>query len=123
VKLDTISSRTTTDIMTEEECGSDLVNTVLDENLLHLYSNEIKEKGDGAEESSLKYLINLELRPLQYRLEHAFLVAMLTRDDVIENPKLRGAVSRIEKEYADTQSVSRMREMTEKLAGKYLQLV
>jgi len=101
--------------MTEEDkqASSEYIESMIEENLLRLYP--VLPSLPTAEKP---HLIHFQLKPIASRLENAFLVPSLTRDDVKSAPELRGSYSKIEDEWKDSQSMSILRDMAEELHKK-----
>lgn len=60
--------------------------------------------------------LKLSITPTSAKLQHLFAIPMLTREIVEQKPELTGAYLRIEKEFEETKSYDRVREMTYALA-------
>ena len=97
--------------MTEEDhqASAEYVESMIEESLLQLYP---KPSSSSIE---MPHQISFQLKPIASRLESAFLVPSLTRNDVKSLPKLKGSYSRIEAEWKKTQSMSILRDMAEEL--------
>jgi len=93
----------------DREAITKYVNSMIEENLLKLYPQQPSFSAHG---------IYFQLKPIASRLESAFLVPSLTREDVKKNPVLKGAYSQITKKWEKSQSVAILREMSEELHDK-----
>ncbi|KAL7487924.1 hypothetical protein ACHAW6_013510 [Cyclotella cf. meneghiniana] len=84
------------------------LNSMMDKNLLARYqlvdSNAIHLK--------------LSIRPTSAKLHHMFAIPLLTREIVEQKPHLEGGYLRIEKEFEETKSYDRVREMTHALVNE-----
>lgn len=114
VSIDTTTTKKTTgdeDEASEEMSEEDmeetnaLVQAMLEENLLALYQNLDPNK----------VRIKFKMQPMSCRFESSLVIPMFTRQQVKENPSLRGAYQKIEAEFVDSGSVQKVREMAEKL--------
>ncbi len=90
---------------------NDRLQAMMEENVLSLYK-PIPPKDGG------RYHVTLGLRPIGHRLENIFLVPGLTRQDVNNNPSLKGAYQAIEKVWAEKGSMDDIREMSKELIRK-----
>jgi len=109
--------------MTEDERKStvEYVDLMLEEKIRKLFPIATSKEVDG-EDFSKRFQINFFLRPLQCRLESAFLIPHLTRDDVKADPSLEGAYTAIENEWKETQDVKVVSEMGKALTKKTVHL-
>jgi len=98
--------------MTEDDnqALSEYVEGMIEESLLQLYP-----KLPSLPTAESPFRIHFQLKPIASRLENAFLVPSLTREDIKLIPKLKGSYSRIENEWKSSQSVKTLREMAEEL--------
>ncbi|KAL3790039.1 hypothetical protein HJC23_011395 [Cyclotella cryptica] len=62
--------------------------------------------------------LKLSIRPTSANLQHMFAIPLLTREIVERKPHLKGGYLRIEKEFEETKSYDRVREMTYALADE-----
>lgn len=62
--------------------------------------------------------LKLSIRPTSAKLQHMFAIPLLTREIVEQKPHLEGGYLRIEKEFEETKSLERVREMTYALANE-----
>ena len=62
--------------------------------------------------------LKLSIRPTSAKLQHIFAIPLLTREIVEQKPHLEGGYLRIEKEFEETKSYDRVREMTYALANE-----
>lgn len=119
VHLNTIDHNVKTSIDEEpiteedEEVLSEYAKSMIEESLLQLYP---KQQSFLGKQSS--YRVHFQLKPISSRLENAFLVPSLTRDDVKASPDLVGSYSEIEEEWKKSQSMSNLRDMAEELHKK-----
>lgn len=90
----------------EKEGTESFVSSMLEENLRNLYKHIVPSS------------INLKLKvtPVDCRLESIFLIPMFTRDDVREEPSMKGSYKRIEEQFAKSGSSPEVAEMMKKLA-------
>lgn len=85
---------------------NDYLNSMMDKNLLARYQL--------VDTKSIH--LKLSVTPTSAKLQHLFAIPLLTREIVDQKPELRGAYLRIEKEFEETKSYDRVREMTYALA-------
>jgi len=112
--IDSTSSESSIDDepMTEDDNQvlSEYVEAMIEESLLRLYP-----KLPSLPSAESPFRIHFQLKPIASRLENAFLIPSLTRDDIKSIPKLKGSYSKIENEWQTSQSVNTLREMAEEL--------
>jgi len=106
VCIDTISELDQKPGKEEKESAEELAKAALEEELRILYKS--------VDPTAIN--IKLKVQPLEWQLENAFLIPLLTRELVEENPSLRGSYQAIEQEFSKTGSVQKVREMGEQLA-------
>lgn len=96
----------------EEEIDTDaFLSSMVEESLLNLYTESVDNDADKE--------VYFYMKPTASRVENLFIVPGLTRSDTKEDESLRGAYTRVEKEYNDTQDMRRVSE----LAGEMIQKV
>lgn len=111
----TVETKIAHEPITEEDkqASSEYIESMIEDSLLQLYP--VLPSLPTAE---THHQIYFQLRPIASRLENAFLVPSLTRDDVKSIPELRGSYSKIEDEWKNSQSTSILRDMAEELHKK-----
>lgn len=96
---------------TESETAAPLIeneylNSMMDKSLLSRYQLVDKDS----------IHVKLSVQPTSAKLQHIFAIPMLTREIVEQKPHLKGGYLRIEKEFEETKSYDRVKEMTYALA-------
>mmetsp|Transcript_1750 Transcript_1750/g.2438 ORF Transcript_1750/g.2438 Transcript_1750/m.2438 type:complete len:326 (+) Transcript_1750:183-1160(+) len=79
---------------------------ILEENLIKLYESVDPQSID----------VVFKMTPVDCRLDHAFVIPLIYRELVRENPSFRGRYSKIEEEFNNTKDFAKVRELGEKLA-------
>ena len=87
----------------------DYLSSMMDDDLIKIYNDTNHKLVDCS-------VFKLDMKVIDYKLESAFVVPMFTRQDVKNNPKLKGAYRAIEQEFATSADVQLVREMGEQLA-------
>lgn len=86
---------------------NEYLNSMLDKNLLARYQLVDRES----------IHVKLSIKPISASVQHIFAIPLLTREIVEQKPHLKGGYLRIEKEFEETKSYDRVREMTYALAN------
>ncbi|KAL3789327.1 hypothetical protein ACHAWO_000357 [Cyclotella atomus] len=87
---------------------NEYLNSMLDKNLLARYQLVDRES----------IHVKLSIKPISAMVQHIFAIPLLTREIVEQKPHLKGGYLRIEKEFEDTKSYDKVREMTLALADE-----
>lgn len=87
---------------------NEYLNSMVDKNLLARYQLVDKKS----------IHLKLSVKPTSAKLQHIFAIPLLTREIVEQKPQLKGGYLRIEKEFEETKSYDRVREMTYALADE-----
>ena len=96
------------------------VQSMLEEKLISLYQPipQLKEKDGDDHSTKQPYQITFCLKPIASRLESIFMVPSLTRDDVNNNPSLKGAYTAIDKAWKEQKSMDNMRTLSKEMVQK-----
>lgn len=85
---------------------NEYLNSMIDKSLLARYQLVDKDS----------IHVKLSVKPTSAKLQHIFAIPILTREIVEQKPHLKGGYLRIEKEFEETKSYDRVRELTYALA-------
>lgn len=95
----------------EEEIDTDtFLSSMVEESLLNLYTESV--------DNDAKKEVYFYMKPTASRVENIFIVPGLTRSDTKEDESLRGAYTRVEKEYNETQDMRRVSELAGEMIKK-----
>ena len=115
---DSTGSESRDDYSQDDLRSSPHLASMIEKNLLQQYESFARRVKDDPQ----RYQLKLSVRPFEWSVESLFIVPLLSRKAVEENPELEGGYQAIEREFASSKSYSRIKEMTYDLAEKVCSL-
>ena len=91
--------------------SSEFIASMLQDNLLKIYQSV------PTDQDNKPYRIRFFMKPIESRLQNAFLIPSLTREDVQQDASLQGMYTGIERAYRESKDMSELKEMADKLGN------